>query len=128
MITRTTANDLDTCDVYRLQNTARDSAGNWNQGYKKVHSGYKFFHHGTKNFDEKLGPIPVVLKRQNLVTSDVGDGPMSLDINAEDVLFITTRDGRTMWMTVVGEPDVRPITGYQTWYMTPTPAPLVYTL
>jgi len=120
--------DLDTCDVYRLGNlsTDRNSAGDFVNGFKLIHSGYAVNHHGTHNFDERFGrALPAILKKQNIMTSDVIDCDISLDIRAEDVVKITTRDGRVLWQMVMGDPDKRPLSGYQTFYTTPTPEPKV---
>lgn len=120
--------DLDTCVSYRLGSSgaSRNSAGDYIVGYVMVNNGVAINHHATPNFDEKLGSnLPVILKNQNVMTSDKVTCEISLDFKAEDVLHITTRHGDSFWMTVVGEPTVRPITSHQTFYVTPTPAPKV---
>lgn len=119
--------DLDSIAVYRLSSAAaqRNSAGDYVNGYLLAHSNYAVNHHGTHNFDERFGgkTPPVTLKKQNIMTADVIDCDISLDIMAEDVVKLTTRDGRVEWQLVQGDPDVRPLSGYKTFYTTPTPEP-----
>jgi hypothetical protein len=82
-------------------------------------------HHGTHNFDERIGgrAFPAILKKQNIMTSDVVTCDISIDVRAEDVVKITQRTtGKVFWMTVVGVADDRPLTSYTTFYGTPTPA------
>ena len=119
--------DLDTCVSYRLPTgaSARNSAGDYGI-YVKVLDGVAINHHATPNFDEKLNPaVPAVLKNQNVMTSDKVTCEISLDFRTEDIIHITTRHGETFWMTIVGEPTVRPITSHQTFYCTPTVAPKI---
>lgn len=123
--TRPTFCDLDSCDVYRLSSAsgARNTAGDYSSGYgSAAHTGLAINHHGTHNFDERFGRgVPVQLKKQNIMTADVIQCVSSYDIQAQDVLKVTTRDGRVLWQMVQGDPDVRPASGYQTLYTTPTP-------
>lgn len=118
--------DLDTCNVWRLADGSADrsTTGDFTTGWVRVHTGYKINHMGTHNFDERIGGrgLPAILKKQNIMTSDVADCSISLDIQAQDTLEITTRDGRHFWQVVMGDPDMRPLTGYQTLYLSPTPA------
>ncbi len=119
--------DHDTCVSYRLPTgtAARDANGDYAH-YVKVLDGVAINHHATPNFDEKLGNVPVILKNQNVMTSDKVTCEISLDFRAEDVIKITQRvTGAVFWMTIVGEPTVRPITSHQTFYCTPTMAPKI---
>ncbi len=120
--------DLDTCVSYRLPTgaSARNSAGDYGI-YVKVLDGVAINHHATPNFNEKLNPaVPAILKNQNVMTSDKVTCEISLDFRTEDVIKITQRiTGAVFWMTIVGEPTVRPITSHQTFYCTPTDAPKI---
>jgi hypothetical protein len=118
--------DLDSCDVYRLQDT-RDAKGNFTTGYQLVHSGYAINHHGTMNFDERLGrPLPAILKNQNIMTSDVVTCSNALQFQPEDVIKVTRRDGVVFWQTVIGEDDQRPSSSSTRFFATPTVAPKVF--
>lgn len=121
--TRPTFVDLDTCDVYRLNPVSRDSNGNYlAASWVKVHTGYKVNHHGTHNFDERMGGprLPVILKKQNIMTADVFTYDIALGFQAQDVIKVTTRDSRVLWMTINGVADLRPASGYGTFYANPT--------
>ena len=115
--------------IYRVTEASRDSRGNYasggGSGYSLVSATPSMVnHHGTHNFDERFGRgIPAVLKKQNIMTSDVVTCDISIDVHTEDVVKITQRTtGKVFWMTVVGVADDRPLTSYTTFYGTPTPA------
>jgi len=118
--------DLDSCNVYRVVNTQRDANGDYTAGYVLTHSGYAVNHHGTHNFDERIERFPAILKKQNIMTADVITCSISLEFQPEDIIYLTTRDGRNMWLKVCGEDDARPLTGYTTFYLTPNVAPKVH--
>lgn len=108
--------DNETIDVYRLLNTQRDANGDYTAGYVLEISGISCNFSDTRNFDEKLGHPPVILKRQNLVTSNEVTCSNAYDIRDEDVIY---RHSNGTYETIVGDPTQRPDTSHQEFYTTP---------
>lgn len=124
LFTRPTFLDQDTMVIYRLAESVRDTRGNYGANWVVISTGNMVNHHGTHNFDERiLSRLPAIMKKQNIMTSDVITCDIAIDVRAQDVVKITQRTtGKIYWLTVNGVADDRPLTSYTTFYGTPTPA------
>ena len=115
----------DSLAVYRRDERDTDAQGNV-QGVRLVFSGELCKKHDTDNYDTPNSPAGQS-KENNIMTSDKLDCHISLDVRAEDYVYVTTTDGRAEWFAVKGAPKHRTINSYQRMYLTTTIPPKVHT-
>ena len=116
---------LDSMDIYRNDERDTDAQGNI-QGVRLVISSVACNKHDTDNSDVVKSPAGQS-KDSNIFTMDKVSLAVSVDLRSEDLVYITTRDGRSEWFNVHGAPKHRTLLGYQRAYLTTTTKPKVHT-
>ena len=94
------------------------------ESYSLVESGVVCNWHQTPNFDEAKGST-TLLKTQNVMTSDHVTCGITADVMAEDIVFLTDRNGVTGWFRVAGAPTRRNLLPRIKFFITPLGKPPV---
>jgi hypothetical protein len=108
----------DSMSIYRQDARDRNSRGE-STGLRLVASGVACKKHDTDNYDAAT-PVGQI-KRNNIDTSDKVECALTVDLRAEDTVYITTSDGRTDYFKIAGATKGRTILGYQKGYITIEP-------
>ena len=112
---------LDSFDLYQPNHTTAGAAIT----YTLIESATACNWHETPNFDDPQGGV-TLLKSQGVMQSDYVMCGLSSQVDAEWIVYLTSRNGRSDWFKVAGEVKTRNLLNYKRFYVTPLgDAPLI---